>query len=124
MTALQGISQNAYVTPTNDTLICYTFGEQREIARIFLQEEECQEKVIILEKQLRSLDTAIYHQMEALKYTSILCETQKATIENLYDRMESNKAEIEKLERKNKNKKVWLTGSVVLNVILGALLFI
>ena len=128
MIASQAISQTKLVNEEQG-LTCYTNEEQRIIATIILEGEECKEIVEIQRKQILEFE-AIKNNYEAI----IIDKNNTITYaENTIDiMMEANASknqqllqkdnEIDKLKRKNKTKNKLLGGSLILNIGLIVLL--
>lgn len=128
MIASQAISQTKLINGEQE-LTCYTNEEQRIIATILLEGEECKEVVEIQRKQIL--------EFEAIKsnYEAIIIDKNLtiAYAENTIDLiMEANASknqqllekdnDIDKLKRKNKTKNKLLGGSLILNIGLIVLL--
>ena len=110
MIALPIISQTKYITK-NDTLVCYTHQENREIAKIFILEEK--------EKQLNVVNDRTIHNLKS-DFISLDFEFNKCIDNNnlCINQNDSLITSNNNLKDKVQLQKYIIYGSTLLNIIL------
>lgn len=128
MIASQAISQTKLINGEQE-LTCYSNEEQRIIATILLEGEECKEVVEVQRKQIlefeaikSNYEAIIIDKNRTIAYTentiNIMMEVNASKNQQLLEKDN----ELDKLKRNNKTKNKLLGGSLILNIGLIVLL--
>lgn len=120
MIPLLSISQVKFVI-SNDTLVGYTFNENRQIALIFKEGEYYKERSDANELILKSKDTIIDIYKSQLIISKDLNSDQQKRLQELLTLADKN---INSQNRLRKSRNFWLTTTGTLAIVVTSLIFI